>query len=219
MNNNLNHTELVKMIADFIKEKSSEDKEKKYIPVGISNRHIHLSQDDLETLFGEGYKLNELKSLSQPGQYAAKEVVSIAGPKGYLANVRVLGPVRKESQLEISKTDGFTLGVKCPVRESGNLRGSGDICVIGPKGSIILKEKVIISKRHIHMNKDEANKFDVVNGQTVSIVTTGERRVVFGEVLVRVHPDFSLECHLDLDEANACGLSSGDTVEIKHLVL
>ncbi|WP_052356678.1 phosphate propanoyltransferase [[Clostridium] dakarense] len=219
MDNNLKHTELVKMIADFIKEKSSEDKEKQYIPVGVSNRHIHLSQEDLETLFGKGYKLNELKQLKQPCQYAANEVVSIAGPKGYLSNVRVLGPVREESQLEISKTDGFTLGVKCPVRESGNLKGSGNMCVIGPKGSIILKEKVIIAKRHIHMNTDEANKFNVFNGQTVSIVTTGERKVAFGEVLVRVHSGFSLECHLDVDEANACGLSSGDSVEIKHLSL
>lgn len=219
MDNNLDHRELVKIITNLIKEKSNEDNEKKYIPVGVSNRHIHLSKEDLEVLFGEGYKLNELKPLSQPGQYAAKEVVSIAGPKGYLANVRVLGPARRESQLEISKTDGFTLGVKCPVRESGNLKGSGDICVIGPKGSIILKEKVIIAKRHIHMNTDEANQFNVVDGQIVSIVTTGERKAAFGEVLVRVHPDFSLECHLDVDEANACGLSSKDSVEIKHLAL
>ncbi|MBU5438887.1 phosphate propanoyltransferase [Tissierella sp. MSJ-40] len=215
----INNQELAIKIANLIREHLEVNPEKKEIPVGVSNRHIHLSKKDLEILFGENYQLNELKELKQPGQFAAKEVVCIAGPKGSLSNVRVLGPVREESQLEISKTDSFTLGVKSPVRESGDLKGSGDICVIGPKGSVFLKEKVIVAKRHIHMTPEDAKAFNVINGQNVNVITSGERKTIFGDVIVRVSPKYSLEFHVDTDEANAADLSSKDTVMISTLNL
>lgn len=193
--------------------------ETKKIPVGVSNRHIHLSQLDLEILFGEGYQMSKLKDLKQPGQFAANETVCIAGPKGSLNSVRVLGPVRAESQVEISKTDSFMLGVKATVRESGDLKGSADICVIGPKGSIVLKEKAIIAKRHIHMTPEDAQIFNVTNGQKVCVAISGERKGILGEVVVRVNSNYSLEFHVDTDEANGMGLSSKDTVEISTLIL
>ncbi len=193
--------------------------ETKKIPVGISNRHIHLSQLDLEILFGEGYQMSKLKDLKQPGQFAANETVCIAGPKGSLNSVRVLGPVRAESQVEISKTDSFMLGVKATVRESGDLKGSADICVIGPKGSIVLKEKAIIAKRHIHMTPEDAQIFNVTNGQKVCVAISGERKGILGEIVVRVNPNYSLEFHVDTDEANGMGLSSKDTVEISTVTL
>lgn len=214
----MENKELALRIATMIKENLEVNKEAKKIPVGVSNRHIHLSQKDLEILFGENYNLNELKPLSQPGQFAAKETVCIAGPKGSLTNVRVLGPVRPESQLEISKTDSFALGVKAPVRESGNLEGSADICVIGPKGSVVLKEKAIIAKRHIHMSPEDARELNVTNGEEVNVMTSGERKAIFCNVMVRVNPNYRLEFHIDTDEANGVGLSSKDTVEIRTLL-
>ncbi|ATD54471.1 phosphate propanoyltransferase [Clostridium chauvoei] len=191
---------------------------KREIPVGVSNRHIHLSQEDLDALFGKGYKLTEMKNLKQPGQFAAKETVYIAGPKGCIFNVRVLGPVRKSSQVEISKTDSFILGIKnCPLRESGDLKGSEKICVIGPKGNIILKENVIIAKIHIHMNSNEAKGFNVKNGESVNVITLGDRKTIFGDVVVRVNDSYKLELHLDTDEANAASLSSNDSVKMIEL--
>ena len=185
------------------------------IPVGISNRHIHLSQEDLEVLFGEGYALTEMKALKQPGQFAATETVCIAGPRGSITNVRVLGPVRKSSQVELSKTDGFALGVNAPIRESGVLENSGNICVIGPKGSVNMEHKAIVAKRHIHMTPQDATALHVTNGQVVSIVTDGERSLTFGNVVVRVDPNYSLECHVDTDEANAAGFGPKSTVRIQ----
>lgn len=207
------------LVANIIKDNIETKAEIKKIPVGISNRHIHLSQQDLDILFGENYQMNKLKDLKQPGQFAANETVCIAGPKGSLTNVRVLGPVRTDSQVEISKTDSFMLGIKSPIRESGDLKGSADICVIGPKGSIILKEKVIIGKRHIHMTPEDAQIFNVTNGQKVYVAISGERKGILGEVVVRVNPNYSLEFHVDTDEANGMGLSSKDTVEISTLTL
>lgn len=214
-----NDKELAVNIANNINGHLETNAETKKIPVGISNRHIHLSQFDLEILFGEGYQMSKLKDLKQPGQFAANETVCIAGPKGSLNSVRVLGPVRAESQVEISKTDSFMLGVKTTVRESGDLKGSADICVIGPKGSIVLKEKAIIAKRHIHMTPEDAQIFNVTNGQKVCVAISGERKGILGEVVVRVNSNYSLEFHVDTDEANGMGLSSKDTVEISTLIL
>ncbi len=208
--------DLVNQIIGMIKQEMDSN-EKKEIPVGISNRHIHLSQEDLEILFGKGYELTELKPLKQPGQYAAKETVCVAGPKGSFEKVRILGPVRKESQLEISKTDSFTLGVKAPIRDSGNLVESGDICVIGPKGSVVLKSKVIAAKRHIHMSPADAAYYNVADKQIVNVIVSGERKTILGEVLVRVNPNFDLEMHVDTDEANATGLTNKSTVQISDI--
>jgi putative phosphotransacetylase len=184
------------------------------IPVGVSNRHIHLTEKDLFTLFGEGYKLTNVKFLSQPGQFAAKETVVIRGPKGEIQNVRVLGPVRKASQVEISKTDMFTLGVIVPVRMSGDIKGTPGIEVIGPNGSVTLQEGLIIAKRHIHMHPDEARQFGVQDNEVVQVKTSGERALIFDQVVIRVHETFALDFHIDIDEANAAGLKTGDTIQL-----
>ena len=185
------------------------------IPIGVSNRHIHLSKDDLETLFGEGYELTPIKELSQPGQYACKEVLTIIGPSMRpIENVRVLGPVRKASQVEISQTDSYTLKVKPPVRESGKIEGSAPITIIGPKGIVVLSEGCIIANRHIHMSPDEAKHFGLKDCDYVDIEVNGKRRTKWYDVQVRVHKDFRLEMHVDTDDANAAGIINGFIVTI-----
>lgn len=186
------------------------------IPVGISNRHIHLDKKALSVLFGEGYELTPLKDLSQPGQYACKEVVTLVGPSmRAIENVRVLGPLRRAPQVEISRTDSFTLKVKPPVRESGKTEGSAGITVIGPRGVLTLKEGCIIANRHIHMSEEDGQAFGVSDGDTVTVdAESGTRRTRFFDVQVRVSPDFRLEMHLDTDDANAAGLGNGALVHI-----
>ncbi len=182
------------------------------IPVGVSNRHVHLSQEDVTVLFGEGYQLTLFKDLKQPGQFAAKECVMVVGPKGSISKVRVLGPTRPKTQLEVSKADCFALGIKAPVRESGDLNESGNALLIGPAGYVNLSEQVICAQRHIHMNLMDARALNVVNGQRVCVRTEGERSLVFDEVVIRVDARFSLEFHIDTDEANAAGLRNNDSV-------
>ena len=186
------------------------------IPVGISNRHIHLSREDLEVLFGAGYELTPLKDLSQPGQYACKETLTILGPSmRSIEGVRVLGPLRKESQVEISRTDSFTLKVKPPVRESGSLEGSAPIIIVGPKGVVSLNKGCIIANRHIHMHTDDAARFGVADGDYVDIdVSSGARRTRWFDVQVRVSPKFALEMHVDTDDANAVGIGNGARVKL-----
>ena len=185
------------------------------IPIGVSNRHIHLSKSDLETLFGEGYELTPIKELSQPGQYACKEQLTIIGPSMRpIENVRVLGPVRKASQVEISATDSYVLKVKPPVRESGNIKDSAPIRIVGPKGVVELNEGCIIANRHIHMSPAEAEVFGLRDGDYVDIDVNGKRRTRWFDVQVRVHKDFRLEMHVDTDDANAAGIGNGFTVTI-----
>ncbi len=185
------------------------------IPVGVSNRHIHLSREHLDILFGAGYELTPIKELSQPGQYACKELLTIVGPSlRPIENVRVLGPIRKQSQVEISKTDSYTLKVKPPVRESGNLSGSAPVTVIGPKGVVTLTEGCIIANRHIHMSPDEAAAFGVKDYDFVTVDVDGARRTRWYDVQVRVHKDFRLEMHVDTDDANAAGIGNGFKVKI-----
>ena len=185
------------------------------IPVGISNRHIHLSKNDLETLFGVGYELTPIKELSQPGQYACKEQLTIIGPSMRpIENVRVLGPVRKASQVEISMTDSYILKVKPPVRESGSIKGSAPIRIVGPKGIVELSEGCIIANRHIHMSPDEAKVFGLSDGDYVDIDVNGKRRTRWYDVQVRVHKDFRLEMHVDTDDANSAGIGNGFIVTI-----
>ncbi|SES64362.1 putative phosphotransacetylase [Natronincola peptidivorans] len=186
----------------------------KKLPIALSNRHLHLSQEHIEILFGEGYELNKFKDLSQPGQFAAQEKVDLVGPKGTLKGVRVLGPARPNTQIEISLTDGFVLGVTPPVRDSGDVAGSPAVKIVGPKGEVQLKEGVLAASRHIHMHTDDAEKFGVEDKQRVKVRTTGERAVVFENVLVRVHPTFALEMHVDIDEGNAAGIKNGELVEL-----
>ncbi|MCK8058255.1 MULTISPECIES: phosphate propanoyltransferase [unclassified Fusibacter] len=187
---------------------------KKLVPVGISNRHIHLSQADIDVLFGEGHELTNFKDLKQPGQYACEEKVDLVGPRGTIKGVRILGPARKQSQIEVSITDSFALGVKPPVRGSGDLAGSPGIKMVGPKGEVELSEGVIAAERHIHMHTSEAETFGLKDRDVVSVQVEGERSIVFNKVLVRVHPEFALEFHVDVDEANAAGLKNGVEVEI-----
>ena len=186
------------------------------IPVGISNRHIHLCKQDVETLFGAGYELTPLKDLSQPGQYACKETLTLIGPSmRAIENVRVLGPVRSASQVEISRTDSFTLKVKPPVRESGSIAGSAPVIIVGPKGVVSLKEGCIIANRHIHMHTDDAAKFGVKDGEYIDVdVVGGERRTRWFDVQVRVSPKFALEMHVDTDDANAVGIGNGGRVSV-----
>jgi propanediol utilization protein len=187
------------------------------VPVGISNRHVHLSEEHLETLFGQGYQLTVKKELSQTGQYAAEETVTIEGPKGAIANVRILGPTRNQTQVEVSRTDSFKLGLNPPVRDSGSLAGSAPVKITGPKGSIELDEGVIVAQRHIHMSEADAENFGVKDKDIVAVVVEGERGVVMNNVLVRVRHDFVLDMHIDTDEANASGLANGDLVKVYRI--
>ena len=184
------------------------------IPIGISNRHIHLSREDLNTLFGKGYELTPIKDLSQPGQYACKEQLTIIGPSMRpIEGVRVLGPIRKESQVEISVTDSFVLKVKPPVRESGSLEGSAPITIIGPKGIVTLKQGCIIANRHIHMSPADGARFGVKDGDYVTVdAFGGTKRTRWFDVQVRVSDKFCLEMHVDTDDANAVGFKNGSTV-------
>lgn len=181
----------------------------KPIPIGVSNRHVHLSMADLEALFGPDYKLSRIKELSQPGQYACAETVILAGPRGCIEQVRILGPVRSRTQVEILRSDVFRLGVNAPVRESGSLEGSEGITLIGPKGSVQLTEVVIAAQRHIHMTPEDAAIYGVTDGQLAALKVGGTRGLVFDHVVVRVSQSFSLECHIDMDEANAAGINTG----------
>ncbi|NLJ80176.1 MAG: phosphate propanoyltransferase [Firmicutes bacterium] len=184
------------------------------VPVGISNRHIHLSQHDLEKLFGQGYELTVRNELTQTGQYAAEETVEIKGPKSSFKNVRILGPTRKETQIEISRTDSFALGLKPPIRDSGCLHGSPGITLIGPRGRVNLDHGVIIAQRHIHMTEQDAESFGLKDKDLVSVRVPGERALSFENVLVRIRNDFVLEMHIDTDEANAACLENGQLVEV-----
>lgn len=186
----------------------------KIVPVGVSGRHIHLTQAHIEALFGSGYQLTEFKSLSQPGQFAAHETVTVIGSKGKFETVRILGPARPESQLEVSRTDSFALGVKAPVRESGNIDGTPGITVKGPVGELELDKGVIVAARHIHFHTSDAEKWDIKDKQLLKVRVGGERGLVFENVLARVSASFALDMHIDTDEANAAGVKNGDTAEI-----
>ena len=187
------------------------------IPVGVSNRHMHISGEHLQILFGPGATLTKTKELRQVGEFAAAETVTLVGPKGVLRGVRILGPVRGQTQIELSRTDGIQLGINPPVRDSGNTADSPGVVIVGDKGAITLSDGVICSARHLHMSPAEAKPFGVRDGQRVAVESTGPRGVVFKDVLVRVKPDFRLELHLDTDEANAAGLKNGDKVTLVDL--
>ena len=207
----------VKAIAEIVKKVISGcEAEDNLVPVGVSNRHIHLSQEHLEILFGKGYELTKLKDLSQPGQYACKEQLTLIGPSlKAIEGVRVLGPVRKESQVEISRTDSFTLKVKPPVRESGKIEGSAPVTIVGPKGIVTLKEGCILANRHIHMSLEDGKRFGVKDGEHVAVSAKGDgKRTTLYDVQVRVSDKFALEMHLDTDDANACGIGNGCKVKI-----
>lgn len=182
----------------------------KQILVETSARHIHVNQETLEILCGKGAKLEVKALLSQPGQFVSTTRLDLIGPKRSITGVSILGPVRKDNQVEVSLTDARTLGVSVPVRESGDVKGSAPIKVVGPCGEVELSEGLIVAKRHIHMTPEDAKEFGVENGQIVKVSTGREgRKVIFDDVVIRVRDDFKLAMHIDTDESNA-GMCSGE---------
>lgn len=184
------------------------------VPVAISARHVHLSPEHVAVLFGAGYRLRVHRWLSQPYQYAADETVTLAGPRGCLQRVRILGPPRGATQVEVAYTDAHILGIRPPVRDSGDHRDTPGLTLVGPRGAVNIPQGVIVAARHLHLHPDEAAALGVGPGQRVRVRTGAGRRVLFDDVLCRVSPDFRLEMHIDTDEGNAAGLGDGDTVEI-----
>ncbi|MBQ6998216.1 MAG: phosphate propanoyltransferase [Clostridia bacterium] len=185
-----------------------------YVKIGVSQRHIHLSREDLDILFGEGYELTPKKVL-MGREFASNEVVTLVGPSlKAIENVRVLGPVRKNTQVEISRTDTFVLKVSPPVRPSGEIKGSEKIVVVGPKGSVYLKEGVIIANRHIHLTPEFAESLNLKDNDYVDVVIDGVKPTKFYDVQIRVRDDFNVEMHIDTDDANSSGLKNGDVVHI-----
>jgi putative phosphotransacetylase len=185
----------------------------KSIPVGVSARHIHVSREDLDVLYGKGYELTPMKDLSQPGQYAANETLEISTDKDKM-KVRILGPVRKQTQIELALTDAVKLGLKPPVRDSGDLKGSPGLKVKGPNGEVKIDQGVIAACRHIHMTPADAAEYGVKDKEIVKVVCGGDRGLIFDHVLVRVHDSYSLEMHIDTDEGNASMLNTGAQVHI-----
>ena len=205
-----NYEELLNCIIKEIKNTSK----KEMVPVGISNRHIHLSQEALDKLFGRNYELNELKPLSQTGQYACKECLTLCGPKGVIEKVRILGPVRADTQVEILMSDTYKLGVPGKVRLSGDIENTPGLTLFGPKGSFELSQGVVVAKRHIHMAPQDAERFGVLNNEEISLNIPGLRGGILDNVTIRVDESFTLECHLDTEEANAMGITPGLNLEI-----
>ncbi|BFT69214.1 phosphate propanoyltransferase [Paenibacillus sp. P36] len=210
--------------ADFLKERGirlqrvasepSGTLPPNFLPVGVSNRHVHLSAHHIEMLFGNGYRLTPLRELSQKGQFAAMETVTLKGPHGSLSNVRILGPSRGATQVEISRTDGFELGVHPPIRLSGDLADTPGITLVGTTGTVTLTEGLIIAKNHVHASPEEAQTLRLNHGDRIHVQAMGERSIIFADVIVRVSPQYSLDFHIDRDEANAAQLTTGDTVQI-----
>lgn len=185
-----------------------------YIPAATSNRHIHISRDDKEKLFGAGYALTQTRPLSQPGQYVCKETLTVVGPKGQIKGVRVLGPERPETQVEISLTDTYRLGIEPVVRMSGDIGGSPGCTLVGPAGEVVLDQGVIVAARHLHISDEEAEAFGLTDGDIVSVKKTGERETVLGNIVVRAGEAHSLELHIDTDEANTAQIQNGDLLEL-----
>ena len=183
------------------------------VNIGVSARHVHVTKEDIKELFGEGYELTKKVDLSQPGQYACNEQVILKGPKGQITRVRILGPERNETQVEISKTDSFALGINPPVRNSGDLNGASEITIIGPEGEIT-KNAAIIASRHLHINTSDAKKLGIIDKEFVNLKIGGEKPGVLENVYVRISDAFAYEVHLDTDDANAFLIKNGDEAEL-----
>lgn len=205
------------MVAEAVKkvlEQLNTDKNDNEIKVGVSQRHVHLSQEDLETLFGKGFELTKAKTL-MGREFASEQFVTLVGPSlKSIERVRVLGPVRKNTQVEISRTDTFVLKVSPPVRPSGEIKGSEKLVIVGPKGCVYLKEGVIIANRHIHLTPEFAAKNGISDNDYVDVLVDGIKPTKFFDVQVRVRDDFNVEMHIDTDDANSAGIKNGDKVTI-----
>ena len=206
---------ITKLVVDQLKTTGAETVCEERIPIGISARHVHLTQEHVDELFGKGYQLTKKKEL-MGGQFASNELVTIVGTKlRAIENVRILGPCRKASQVEVSQTDCIRLGVKAPIRESGKISGSAPIALVGPKGVVYLEEGCIVAKRHIHMSTADAERFGVTNGQSVKVRFDTEKGGIMEDVIIRVDPTFTLEMHIDTDEATGLGVGKDMGILIK----
>ncbi|MCE5187905.1 MAG: phosphate propanoyltransferase [Eubacteriales bacterium] len=206
--------ELQRLVTENVVKNTYEQTGKRFVPAAASNRHIHLSAQDLEALFGKGYSLKPERPLSQPGQFAAAETVSISGPKGRIDNVRVLGPARGKTQVEIFLADAYKLGIEPVIRISGDVEGTPGAAVVGPGGSVSLPFGVIVAQRHLHLSAEQAAFLNLNNGDLVSIKKEGVRALIFEKVPVRCGAGHQMELHLDLEEANAGGIKNGELLEI-----
>jgi putative phosphotransacetylase len=212
----INQKELIENITRLVMEelRNSHLLKKDLVPVSISARHLHLQQEHVDVLFGKGYQLTRFKEISQPGQYACNEKVTLQGPKGSIENVRILGPLRKQTQIEIARTDSRKLGITPPVRNSGNINGSAPITLIGPNGIVHLEEGCIIADRHIHMTPEDAKDFGVQDKQKVSVLVEGDKGGLMGQVTIRVNERYALDMHIDTDDANAFDLKGNEQLKI-----
>lgn len=212
------YEDVLKLLLEAVKcqqeSNSTCEKDSCGIPVGISNRHVHLSERDVEMLFGKGYQLTKLKDLSQPGQYACNEILTICGPKGAIERVRVLGPARSKTQVEVMVGDCIKLGAMPQVRLSGDLCRTPGITLVGPKGSVQIEEGLMVAQRHIHMTPEDAKNLGVHDGEVVSIKVEDLRGGIYNNVVVRANDASKLECHLDIEEANAMCINSKTKVTI-----
>ncbi len=211
---NITKEQLVRIVTEAVAEELRRRGSSRQVPAGIAARHIHLSTADVERLFGRGYVLTPKKDLTQPGQYACEECLDVIGPKGELKRVRVLGPARNATQVELSQTDCRTIGVKAPLRSSGDLQGSPGVVLRGPKGEYSLSSGVIVADRHLHMSALEAAAFGLTDGDRVSVRIDGPKPGIMGNVLVRAGKGHSLDFHIDTDDANAFLLSQGQLVTV-----
>ncbi|OFI06657.1 phosphate propanoyltransferase [Clostridium acetireducens DSM 10703] len=212
-----NLEQVLKLLLEAVKSKDTSTavhKDPSGIPVGVSNRHVHLSRKDLDILFGKDYNLVKIKDLSQPGQYACKETVTICGPKGAIEKVRILGPIRSKTQVEVLAGDCIKLGTVPHVKLSGDLARTSPITIVGPKGSVQIDEGLIVAQRHIHMTPEDAKNLGVHDGQIVSIKFEDLRGGIYNNVAIRANDSSKLECHLDIEEANAMSINSKSRVAI-----
>lgn len=209
----MDKTQLRRLITLAVVRQLAQNKEY-YAPGAASGRHVHISATDRDKLFGAGYALKIRNPLSQPGQYACEEKITLAGPKGRIEGVRILGPERPETQAEVSVTDTFRLGIEPAVRMSGDIEGTPGCTLIGPKGEVKLEKGVIVAARHLHISDGEAAAYGLKSGDIVRAKKTGDREIIFGNILVRAGKGHSLELHMDTDEANAAGIKSGELLEL-----
>ena len=187
------------------------------VPVGISNRHLHVSQEHLEQLFGKGATLTNIKDLTQPGQYACDECVNVVGPKGMIEKMRILGPAREQTQVELAQTDARKLGIKAPLSNSGQLFGSPGCVLVGPKGYVILTEGVIVANPHVHLHTGDGERLGIQDKEMVDIYFAGNKSGAIFNIMARVHPEFALDVHVDTDEANAFQLgNNAKALLVKH---
>lgn len=197
-------------LADSIVEAVvREIRQKLMVEVEASGRHVHLCRQDVELLFGEGYQLTKVRDLSQPGQFVCKERISLTGPKGTLENVVILGPERKETQAEVSLTDSLVLGIKPPIRQSGDIENTPGAIFSNGSRQVVKEKGIIVAKRHMHITPEDAKRLQVRDGEVLNIKVYGDRPVIFEDTVARVHKDFATYVHIDYDEANACGFQKG----------